>query len=285
MKTKLEVSIPGEADRHFPIDTRAVVGKGPTADISLDIPGVVAQHFRVKLGTTDVDLRLAPGARPLTYEGRPFSGGAIPYGADFYLDRVRFCCGKPKLEKSSKLLPLLLACVVVVGGVFALLLSNQSEIGNAEEANEQEVVLFPEPPPCPQTDPAGAARKAMSLEKAALTKRERYRYSAHDGLDAGRLYAQASRCYLAAGDQGGKQRADQEGDAWRLQVTEEFRAARLRLRTTLEAKDLNGALNAISSMRRMLEGEAIPYSAYLVSTERQLQLELYRIREGADKVF
>jgi len=90
MKTKLEISIPGEADRHFPIDTRAVVGKGPTADISLDVPGVSAQHFRVKLGTSDVDLRLAPGARPLTYEGRPFSGGAVPYGADFYLDRVRF---------------------------------------------------------------------------------------------------------------------------------------------------------------------------------------------------
>jgi hypothetical protein len=285
MKTKLEVSIPGEADRHFPIDTRAVVGKGPTADISLDVPGVSAQHFRVKLGTSDVDLRLAPGARPLTYEGRPLSGGAIPYGADFYLDRVRFCCGKPKQVKSSKLLPLLLACVVVVGGVFALLLSNQSNLEPSAEANEQEVVLFPEAPACPQTDPAGAARKAMSLEKAALTKRERYRYAAHDGLDAGRLYAQASKCYLAASDPAGKQRADQEGDAWRQQVTEEFRAARLRLRTALQDKDLNGALNAIGSMRRLLQGESIPYGAYLVSTERQLQLELYRIREGADKVF
>jgi len=285
MKTKLEVSIPGEADRHFPIDTRAVVGKGPTADISLDVPGVIAQHFRVKLGPDDVDLRLAPGARPLAYEGRPFSGGAVPYGADFYLDRVRFSCIKPKQETNNKLLPLLLACVVVVGGVFALLLSNQSELETSSEANEQEIVLFPEAPACPQADAPGAARKALSLEKAAQTKRERYRYAAHDGLDAGRLYARAAKCYLAAGDQAGKQRVDHEGDEWRQQVTQEFRAARLRLRSTLQDRDLNGALNAIGSLRRMLEGEPIPYTAYLASTERQIQLQLYRIRKGAEKVF
>ena len=285
MKTKLEVSIPGEADRHFPIDTRAVVGKGPTADISLDVPGVIPQHFRVKLGPNDVDLRLAPGARPLAYEGRPFSGGAIPYGSDFYLDRVRFSCVKPKQETSSKLLPLLLACVVVVGGVFALLLSNQTELESSSAASEQEVVLFSEAPACPQTDAVGAARKALSLEKAAQTKRERYRYEAHDGLDAGRLYAQASKCYLVAGDQAGKQRVDNEGDDWRQQVTQEFRAARLRLRSALQNKDLNGALNAIGSLQRMLQGEPLPYTGYLASTQRQIQLELYRIRKGAEKIF
>jgi hypothetical protein len=285
MKTKLEVSIPGEADRHFPIDTRAVVGKGPTADISLDVPGVIAQHFRVKLGPNEVDLRLAPGARPLAYEGRPFSGGAIPYGSDFYLDRVRFSCVKPKQEANSKLLPLLLACLVVVGGVLALLWSNQSELATNSEANEQEVVLFPEAPACPQTDAPGAAHKALSLERAARTKRERYRYAAHDGLEAGRLYAQAAKCYLAAGDAAGKQRVDKEGDDWRQQVTQEFRAARLRLRSTLQAKDLNGALNAISSLQRMLVGEPLPYASYLASTERQIQLELYRIRKGAEKTF
>src|SRR5262245_29960806 len=190
MKTKLEVSLPGEPDRHFPIDTRAIIGKGPTADVSLDVPGVTAQHFRVKLGPNEVDVRLAPGARPLTYEGRPFSGGAVPYGSDFYLDRIRFSCAKPKQEAGNKLLPLLIAAVVVVVGVFALLSSRRSQIEAAAEATEQDIELFPDAPACPAPDPAGAARKAASLERAAQTKRERYRYAAHDGLDAGRLFAQ-----------------------------------------------------------------------------------------------
>ena len=38
-------------------------------------------------------------------------------------------------------------------------------------------------------------------------------------------------------------------------------------------------------MQRMLHGEAMPYATYLATTERQIQLELYRIRKGAEKLF
>jgi hypothetical protein len=283
MKTKLEVSLPGEPDRHFPIDTRAIIGKGPTADVSLDVPGVIAQHFRVKLGVNDVDVRLAPGARPLTYEGRPFSGGSVPYGSDFYLERIRFSCAKPKEEGGSKLLPLLLLALVLVGGGVAYVLMDQNQLA-AAVSGEQEVVLFPEAPACPPSDAAGATRRAVGLERAAQTKRERYRYDAHDGLQAGRLYAQAAKCFQAAGDAQNQQRVQQLGDAWRLEVTEDFRAARLRLRTALQDNDLNTALTAIAALQRLLAKEDIPYVSALASTERQIQLELERLRKNADKV-
>jgi hypothetical protein len=283
MKTKLEVTLPGDPDRHFPIDTRAIVGKGPTADVSLDdSPGVVAQHFRIKLGPNDVDVRLAPGARPLTYEGRTFAGGPIPYGADFYLDRIRFSCPKPKAEGSSRTLPLLIACGVVVAGVTALFLVNDGQETTAEE-NEQEVVLFPEAPPCPQSDANGAARKALSLEKAAEAKRERYRYEFHDGLDAGRLFAQASKCYAVVGDQAGVARVDAAGKAWRELVMGEFRAARLRLRTAIQNNQLEAALAAVVAMQRMLKGENVPYVAWLSLKERQLKLDLARIARDKEK--
>lgn len=284
MKTKLEVSLPGEPDRHIPIDTRAIVGKGPTADVSLDVPGIIAQHFRIKLGVSDVDVRLAPGARPLTYEGRPFSGGAVPYGSDFYLERIRFSCVRPKEEGSNKLLPLLLLCLVLAGGGVAFILTEQSQIDAAAVSSEQEIVLFPEAPACPPSDAASAGRRAAGLERAAQTKRERYRYDAHDGLEAGRLYAQAAKCFQAAGDAGNQQRVQQLGNAWRLEVTEDFRAARLRLRTALQDNDLNTALTAIGALQRLLAGEDLPYVSALASTERQIQLELQRIRKGADKV-
>lgn len=284
MKTKLEVSLPGEPDRHFPIDTRAIVGKGPTADVSLDVPSIIAQHFRIKLGVNEVDVRLAPGARPLTYEGRPFSGGLVPYGSDFYLERIRFSCAKPKEEGSGKLLPLLLACLVLAGGGVAFVLTEQSQLDASAVSSEQEVVLFPEAPGCPPSDAASAARRAVGLERAAQSKRERYRYDAHDGLQAGRLYAQAAKCFQAAGDAGNQERVQQLGDAWRLEVTEDFRAARLRLRTALQDNDLNTALTAIAALQRLLKGEDIPYVSSLASTERQIQLELQRIRKGADKV-
>jgi len=285
MKTKLEVTLPGDPDRHFPIDTRAIVGKGPTADVSLDdSPGIIAQHFRIKLGPNDVDVRLAPGAHPLTYEGRTFAGGPIPYGADFYLDRIRFSCPKPKAETNSKVLPLLLACVVAVAGVVVLfLLDNAQE--TTTELNEQEVVLFAEAPPCPMSDAAGAARKALSLEKAAEAKRERYRYSSHDGIDAGRLFAQASKCYAQAGDQLGLARVSAAGEAWRARMMDEFKAARVRLRTAIQNNQLEAALDAVVSMQRMLQGETVPYLAWLGTKERQLQMDLARLKKKSEKKF
>lgn len=274
MKTKLQVTVPGEPDRHYPIDTRAIIGKGPTADVSLDQAVAVSkQHFRIKLGPNDLDVRIAPGAAPLTYEGRPFSGGAIPYGSDFYLDRIRFSCLPPNKGANNRLIPLVLACVLVIGGFIAVDMLGATT-GASLASDDEEIVLFGEGEACPQTDPAGAARKGQSLELAARAKRERYRYDAHDGLDAGRLFAQASKCYALAGDQPSQERVDQEGQAWRQRVTEEFRAARLRLRTALQNGQLDVALTAVVAMRRVLAGEPHPYMAKLAAQERQLRSDL-----------
>jgi hypothetical protein len=282
MKTKLEVSVPGEPDRHFPIDTRAIVGKGSTADVSLDgAAGVMAQHFRVKLGPNDVDVRLAPGGRPLTYEGRPFAGGPLPYGSDFYLDRVRFRIARPKQDSGKKTVPLLLACAVVVVGVGLSFAFDNNDADPGPPVGEAEVVLFPEAPACPATDPAAAARKAENLEKAAQTKRERYRYAAHDGLDAGRLFSQASRCYAAAGDVANQQRVDQDGQAWRSRITDEFRAAQLRLQTAVQNNQYEVALSAVISMRRMLAGETLPYAHWLLAKQRQLNSDIAKRNKAA----
>ncbi len=274
MKTKLQVTVPGEPDRHYSVDTRAIVGKGPAADVSLDHAGVSQQHFRIKLGANNLDVRIAPGAAPLTYEGRPFAGGELPYGTDFYLARIRFSCLPPGKGTNSRVIPLLIACVVVIGGFTALSMFDQSAIQSVAGADDVEVTLFEEPAPCPQTDREGARRKADSLERAAHAKRERYRYDAHDGLDAGRLFGEASKCYEVAGDPAGKERVDGEGRAWRQRITEEFSAARLRLRTALQNGQLETALSAVVAMRRVLEGEATPYATWLAGKDRQLRTEI-----------
>lgn len=275
MKTKLQVSVPGEPDRHYPVNTRAIVGKGPTADVSLDsMPNVVKQHFRIKLGPNDVDVKLAPGASPLTYDGRPFAGGAVPYGSDFYLDRVRFSVVSPRKGQKTRVFPLLIAGAIVLLGLGALSLFRQDSLTPRAGADDTEIELFGEAAPCPDTEPTAAARKGASLELAAQAKRERYRYAPHDGLDAGRLYAEASKCFAAAGDTVGRDRTEAVGRQWRQRVSEEFRAARLRMRTATQNGQLDVAHAAVISMRRMLEGESMPYAAWLANEERRLRLEL-----------
>jgi hypothetical protein len=135
------------------------------------------------------------------------------------------------------------------------------------------------------SDVAGAARKALSLERAAEAKRERYRYSTHDGIDAGRLFAQASKCYAQAGDQLGLARVEAAGKAWRERVMDEFKAARLRLRTAIQNNQLEAALASVVSMQRMLQGETVPYLAWLSTKERQLKMDLARLKQKGDKKF
>jgi len=67
---------------------------------------------------------------------------------------------------------------------------------------------------------------------------------------------------------------DEDGQAWRQRIMEEFRSARLRLRTAMQNKQLEAALSAVVSMRRMLQGEDHPYAKTLSSQERQLKLEI-----------
>jgi hypothetical protein len=68
------------------------------------------------------------------------------------------------------------------------------------------------------------------------------------------------------------------------QLTEEFRAARLRLQSALRDDDLDSALVAITALRKLLEGEDLPYAAYLSETERQIRLKIQRSKKSG-KVF
>jgi hypothetical protein len=270
MKTRLEVSLPSEGSRYHPIEERTIVGSGSSADIALDVPGVTPQHFRIKLMPKYLDIRLAPGAGPLTYEGKPFSGGKVAYDTDFYLNQVRFNCATPKTASGSRVVPLLGAVVVVLGVLGYMFLQQVTE--SASLPPEQEVDVFAAGQPCPQSDAAGAARLAGRLEQAAVAKRERYRYDPHDGVEAGRLFAQASDCYAKASDAAGKQRMDQTGQVWRQKVTEEFRAARLRLHTALQNEQFNVALSEVQVLRRILRNEPNPYAEWLIQKERELKL-------------
>jgi hypothetical protein len=272
MKTKLEVSLPGEGSRYHPIEERTIVGSGSTADIALDVPGVTPQHFRIKLMPKHLDIRLAPGAGPLTYEGKPFAGGKVAYDTDFYLIQVRFNCSAPKTASTSRVVPLLGAVVVVLGLLGYMFMQQAAE--SASLPPEQEVDVFLGAQACPQPDAAGAARVAGRLEQAAIAKRERYMYDPHDGVEAGRLFSQASDCYAKSSDAAGKQRSDQSGQAWRQKVTEEFRAARLRLHTALQNEQFNVALAEVQVLRRFLRGEPNPYAEWLIQKERELRLKV-----------
>ena len=268
MRTQLEIAIAGRASQSHPIERSVVIGAGPGADVVVTAPGVEAQHFRLVLGSRQLELRLAPGVRPLRYEGKPFSGGRIAYERDFYLEHVRFNCRAPERSPRARW-PWLMAFAAASAGAGAVLAGSSGAA--REPAREDDVVLFGGNSSCPEPEPSAARRHAERSERAALAKLERRRYDPHDGVAAGRLYAEAAACFATASDQAERERSERVGDEVRTRVTEELRAAQIRLRAALGDEQHARALEEIAGLRRLLRGEAQPYARWLGEKERELR--------------
>lgn len=269
MKAQLEIAIAGHASQSHPIERRVVVGAGPGADVVVTAPGVEAQHFRLVLTPRQLELRLAPGARPLRYEGKPFSGGRIAYERDFYLEHVRFNCRAPVRNTPRARWPWLLAFAAASAGGGAVLAGTTDAAH--EPTREDGVELFGDDSSCPEQEPTAARRHAQRSEHAAQAKLERRRYDPHDGVAAGRLYAEAAACFATAGDEAERERSERMGDAVRTRVMEELRAAQIRLRAALGDEQHAWALEEIMGLRRLLRGEAQQYARWLGEKERELR--------------
>jgi hypothetical protein len=270
MQTRLEVAIPGEGSRYYPIEQRSVIGASADADVVLGVPGVAQHHFRLELGPGHVDVRLAPGARPLCYAGKRFVGGKLGYDQDFYLEQLRFNCRAPNGSSPRQRLVWLTLALLAPALLIGLALpgpARDARLGAPDEAIE----LFATAPACPDSEPASALRHAERLEGAARAKRERHRYDPHDGVEAGRLYAEASACFERAGDARGRERTESAGAGWRARVTEELRAAQLRLRAALADQRTDAALRELAALRRLTKNEPHRYARWLEEKERALR--------------
>jgi hypothetical protein len=270
MKTRLELAIPGEASRYHALEHGAVVGSGDGSDVVLDAPGVAAHHFRIELGARRLELKVAPGAGPLCYEGKRFKSGKINYGRDFYLAQVRFNCAVPARTTSPRRALWLALGIVLVTASAALALTREHD-GAATRASEDPVELFGPAAPCAEQEPARARRRAERLERAARAKEERRRYDPHDGVEAGRLYAEATACFDTASDAAGRERNRERGSELRARVQEELRAARLRLRAALTDQRQERALLELAALRRLMKNEPHRYARWLQEKERALR--------------
>jgi hypothetical protein len=268
MKTLLEIAVAGEAGKNHPIERRTVVGSGPGADVVVTAPCVAPQHFRLLLGPRHIELKLAPGVRPLHYEGKAIALGKLAYGRDFYLEQVRFNCAAPVRGDQRARWPWLFLLVVVSAAAGLVLAASRDD--RRPPAREDVVELFAAEPPCPEQDPVAARRHAEQTERAAQARLERRRYDAHDGVVAGRLYAEAAACFSTAGDEAERERSERVGAEARERVTEELRAAQIRLRAALANEQHLRALEEITALRRLLRDEPHPYGRWLGEKEREL---------------
>jgi hypothetical protein len=146
---------------------------------------------------------------------------------------------------------------------------------------EEEVVIPPPPEetpelfvataaPCPRTDAVQALAFAREQMDVAHGRRERMPFFVTDGVNAVADYQVAATCFKIAGATAEAEEATEAATTLRKDLTDDFRARRLRLSHALKLADYDLARKDVTVLRAMTHGRKGAYVEWLARTDKQL---------------
>jgi hypothetical protein len=165
----------------------------------------------------------------------------------------------------------LLAGSVVVIAVYMAFFSNEDPPMLGPPAQAPDLFAAAATATCPQSAPDQAKAFAADKFDVAEGKRERSPFAPRDGVEAVQLYDVAAACFRAGGDPGRAAEAAADSRQLRGQITQDFRARRVRLEHLLAVGDYTLAKNDVKFLRALLEGKQGRYVDWLVQQNQMLK--------------
>jgi len=272
MSATIEIQIPGKdtVSRKLPTDQPTTVGR--TASGGLAVPSarhLEREHFIVEPRMRGCHVMVLPGAHTdASLKGRPFNDGLVAWGETLLIGpiQVRFSQG------SQGPSPVLLIGSVVIVGLVAFMLSQDSRTESLSGSMPEAPQLSFASQPCSETGVAARVR-AEELEEQALASGERYAFDLTDGMDAARIFREASACYAQAGDKTSADRTEQSHVNWRTRLSERYSAHRLRLRVALDRGQARVAEKQLKALYQFLSDfEDHPYYQWMAQVQNQLRV-------------
>ncbi len=260
---------------------RALIGTGAHCDIRLPLDQAAHEHVAVEVIAGTVRLETKAFEPAATVNGVPFTN--MPIGPDVPLKigatRIFIALGdaptdgaavvKKKTEETSPLMKVLAVFVVVAAGYMLLSDDAQPVMGPPAQAPE----LFPAASSvtCPQSAADQARAFAADKFDVAEGKRERSPFAPRDGVEAVALYDVAAACFRIGGDGPRAAEAALDSKQLRAQITQDFRARRVRLEHLLSVGDYVLAKNDVKFLRALLEGKQGRYVDWLQQQNQMLK--------------
>lgn len=171
--------------------------------------------------------------------------------------------------KTSPLIPIAGVLVLLCAGLATL--KSRAALSGADSDVEAPALLSPDSARCPVADPAQAAVRATAAEHEARVKREQFPFEPADGVDAFRLWGEASACYRLSGDTAAHDRTFAAREDWGRIVGEHYAALRLRLQVAQRQQRDVDALEAVRDLQRLLRDRRGPYLDWLRETRDALE--------------
>jgi hypothetical protein len=258
---------------------RALVGSASHCDVRLPMGDAAEEHLLVELAGDTVHVRaLADSARTLL-DGAPIVNAVLAEGAVLGVGRLRVLvkasldrADKPKTSDQGK------------GGTARLAVLSLGLVGAigltlASFARGKEIAPAPGRTPelfaagavsCPKDRSTGALPFAEEQRDMAIATHERVPFAAHEGVVAVGLYRTAAACFRTAGATEPAGAAEQAAEALEAELSDEFRARRLRLSHVLALEDYELARADVAVLRALTAGKQGPYVEWLAQVGKQL---------------
>jgi len=259
---------------------RALVGSASYCDVRLPMGEAADEHVLVELVGAAVYVRgLAEGALT-TLDGAPVTTALLADGSVLGIGRVRVGVktlteedATPRLTaKRSGNAPQLVALAVITLLALGFVVFGLQQDAAIAPAPERAPELFAgAPPACPKDVSSGALAFAEEQADMAVTTHERMPFAPHEGVVAVGLYETAAACFRSAGARERAADAQQAAESLKGELSDDFRARRLRLSHVLALEDYELAKVDVAALRAMTTGKQGPYVEWLKKVDRQLE--------------
>jgi hypothetical protein len=260
---------------------RALIGSASHCDVRLAMDQSAYEHVLIEVVGSTLRAEARAEEPPATVDGIALVASALSPEAvlgvgdtRLYVSFVPDAFDGPRLSAkqpaSSPLLPLALL------PIFAALAYLLFWDGNGKIAPPpaQLQALFSEAPvPCRQQDASQALAFAEEQTEVAQGKRERLPFAVEDGVNAVGLYRLAASCFRAGGDSARASEAEQAALTLEQELSDEYRARRLRLSHLLTVEDYVLALKDITVLRALTSEKKGRYFEWLGHVTEQLKMK------------
>jgi len=258
---------------------RALVGSGAHCDVRLAMDQAAHEHVLIEAVGTTLRAEARADHPPATVNGVQLVASALSADAMLGIGEIRLfvsfvpdALDGPQISRPQKAgSPLaLLALIPIFGALFYLLFwDTESKIRPAPTDGQ---ALFADAAgDCPHPSPTQALAFGEEQSEIADGKRERMPFAVEDGVYAVGLYRLAAACFRSGSDSTRAREADLAAQSLMQDLSDDFRARRLRLSHLLTVEDYELAIRDVHVLRALTSENKGRYFEWLGQVAEQLK--------------
>lgn len=258
---------------------RALIGSASHCDVRLGMDQAAYEHVLIEAVGTTLRAEARAQQPPATIDGRELVAGALSPDSALGLGTTRLYVsfvpdaldGPQVSAKQQTSSPLLAFAMVAVFGALAYLLFWDGESKIAPPPSQVQALFSAAPIACLHPDAVRAPAFAEEQTELAEGKQERLPFAIEDGVIAVGLYRLAESCFRVGGDAKRATEAEQAAALLEQDLSDEYRARRLRLSHLLTVEDYALANKDVTVLRALTSEKKGRYFEWLGHVAEQLK--------------